>query len=106
MKTLSLFSLAALFYVVGGAFMKYSQGLTQLLPTLGLTVLFSSGALIQAWAMKGEELGSSYIIVLGLEAMLAVAFGTILFGEQIGARSLVGITLVVHGIMVWRASAQ
>ena len=44
--------------------------------------------------------------MLGLEAMLAVAFGTILFGEQIGARSLVGITLVVLGIMVLRASAQ
>lgn len=106
MKTMSLLSLAALFYVVGGAFMKYSQGLTQVLPTLGLTVLFSSGALIQAWAMKGEALGSSYVIVLGLEAMLAVAFGTILFNEQIGARSLVGITLVVLGIMVLRASAQ
>src|SRR3954467_11971864 len=102
MKTLGLFSIAALLYVLGGVFMKYSQGLTQALPTLALTILFSCGALLQAWAMKGAELGSSYVIVLGLEAMLAVALGTVLFGEHIGVRSLVGITLVVLGIIVLR----
>jgi multidrug transporter EmrE-like cation transporter len=71
MKTLGLYSLAAIMYVSGGAFMKYSQGLTRALPTVGLTVLFSAGALIQARAMRHEELGTSYILVLGLEALLA-----------------------------------
>ena len=36
--------------------MKYSQGLTQGLPAVGLTALFSAGALIQARAMRGEDL--------------------------------------------------
>ena len=103
MKTLALFALAALMYVVGGAFMKYSQGLTQALPTVCLTALFSAGALIQASAMQHEELGSSYVVVLGLEAMLAVALGGVLFGEQVSTRSLIGIVLVVLGIVVLRA---
>jgi multidrug transporter EmrE-like cation transporter len=102
MKTLGLYSLAAIMYVSGGAFMKYSQGLTRALPTVGLTVLFSAGALIQARAMRHEELGTSYILVLGLEALLAVTIGTLLFGEQISARTLLGIALVLIGIVVLR----
>jgi multidrug resistance protein EbrB len=102
MKTLVLYSIAAMMYVTGGALMKYSQGLTQPLPTLGLTALFSTGALIQARAMRYEQLGSSYILVLGLEALLAMVLGTLLFGEQISGRAAAGITLVVIGIVLLR----
>jgi multidrug resistance protein EbrB len=102
MKTLALYSIAAIMYVSGGALMKYSQGLTQALPTLGLTALFSTGALIQARAMRYEELGSSYVAVLGLEALLAITFGALLFGEQLSARAAAGIALVVIGIVLLR----
>jgi multidrug resistance protein EbrB len=102
MKTLALYSIAAIMYVAGGALMKYSQGLTQALPTLGLTALFSTGALIQARAMRYEELGSSYVAVLGLEALLAITLGALLFGEQLSARAAAGIALVVIGIVLLR----
>ena len=102
MKTLVLYSIAAIMYVTGGALMKYSHGLTQVLPTLGLTALFSTGALIQARAMQFEQLGSSYVLVLGLEALLAVILGTVLFGEQLSGRAAAGITLVVIGILLIR----
>lgn len=104
MKTLVLYSIAAFMYVTGGALMKYSQGLTQALPTLGLTVLFSTGALIQARAMRFEQLGSSYVVVLGLEALLAIILGMFLFGEQLSGRAAAGITLVVIGIVLLRFS--
>jgi multidrug resistance protein EbrB len=102
MKTLALYSIAAIMYVTGGALMKYSQGLTQVLPTLGLTALFSTGALIQARAMRYEQLGSSYVVVLGLEALLAITLGGLLFGEQLSARAVAGIALVVIGIVLLR----
>jgi multidrug resistance protein EbrB len=102
MKTLVLYSIAATMYAIGGALMKYSQGLTQALPTLGLTALFSAGALIQARAMRYEQLGSSYILVLGLEALLALILGALLFGEQVSGRAAAGITLVVMGIVLLR----
>jgi multidrug resistance protein EbrB len=101
-KTLVLYSIAATLYVIGGALMKYSQGLTQVLPTLGLTALFGAGALIQARAMRYEQLGSSYILVLGLEALLALILGALLFGEQVSGRAAAGITFVVMGIVLLR----
>jgi multidrug transporter EmrE-like cation transporter len=104
MKTLALYSLAAVMYVTGGVLMKYSQGLTQAVPAFGLTALFSAGALIQARAMRHEELGTSYIVVLGLEALLAIAYGSLLFGEQISLRAAAGIALVMIGIVILRLS--
>jgi small multidrug resistance pump len=104
MKTLALYSLAAAIYVAGGAFMKYSHGLTRLVPTLGLAAFFSSGALIQAWAMKHEPLGPSYVVVLGLEAMLAVTAGSVIFGEPVSVKMLGGVVLVLLGIAVLRLS--
>ena len=59
MKTVALYALAAALYVIGGMLMKYSRGLTRWLPTLALVAVFSAGALIQAKAMRHEQLGSS-----------------------------------------------
>ena len=102
MTSFLLYSLAAALYVAGGTFMKYSQGLKRLLPTLALVVLFSAGALVQAWAMKQEALGPSYVVVLGLEALLAVLAGYVMFTEDLTVRTLSGVGLVVLGIVVLR----
>jgi multidrug transporter EmrE-like cation transporter len=102
MKTLALYSLAAVMYVTGGALMKHSEGLTRAMPSFGLASLFCAGALIQARAMRDEELGTSYIVVLALEALLAIAYGSLLFGEQISLRSAGGIALVMVGIAILR----
>ena len=104
MKALALYSLAAALYVVGGVFMKYSAGLTRWLPALALVVVFGAGALIQAWAMKQEPLGSSYVVVLGLEALLAVIAGYFLFAEQMTPKTISGVVLVVLGIILLRIS--
>ena len=104
MKTVALYTLAASFYVVGGVFMKYSAGLTRWLPAVGLVIVFGAGALIQAWAMKQEALGASYVVVLGLEAILAVVAGCFLFAEQMSLKMLSGVVLVVLGIVLLRLS--
>ena len=63
---------------------------------------FQCRCIIQAWAMKHEALGSSYAVVLGLEALLAVVAGSIIFSEEVTMRILCGVTLVVLGIVVLR----
>ena len=102
MKALFLYSLAAALYVTGGLFMKYSAGLTRWLPALALVIVFSTGALIQAWAMKQEALGPSYVVVLGLEALLALFAGYFLFAEQMTVKMIFGAVLVVLGIIFLR----
>ena len=102
MRSFAFYTLAAALYVLGGIFMKYSRGLTRLLPTIALVATFATGALIQAWAMRREQLGPSYVVVLGLEAILAVIAGHLIFGEAMTLKIFAGVILVVIGIMVLR----
>ena len=102
MKTVALYALAAALYVIGGTLMKYSRGLARLLPTVALVAVFSAGALIQAKAMRHEQLGPSYVVVLGLEALLAVVAGYLFFAEQVTVKTLSGVVLVLLGILALR----
>src|SRR5258708_37251807 len=100
MKIIVFYAVAAALYVAGGTFMKYSQGLTRLLPTLGLVTLFSAGALLQAWAMKHEGLGPSYVVVLGLEALLAAVAGSVIFAEPVTVKIFCGVAAVGLGVIL------
>jgi multidrug transporter EmrE-like cation transporter len=102
MKTIALYSLAAAMYVSGGIFMKLSQGLSRLYPTLAIVLCFGAGSLVQAWAMRREDLGPSYVVVLGLEALLIVAVGSLIFAEPVTGKLICGVVLVVAGIFLLR----
>jgi multidrug transporter EmrE-like cation transporter len=95
---------AALAFTVGGIFMKLSQGLTQPLPTLAMLGLFALGAALLTLSIEARgELGPAYLIVLGLEAVLAFAFGAMLFGEHANVGRLVGLALLVAGMVLIEA---
>jgi len=74
--------LAALFFTVGGVFMKLSEGLTKFWPTVIVFALFLVGAALQTLAMKREDLAVTYLLVVGLESILAFLFGVLWFSES------------------------
>ena len=78
----SMVMAAALFFTVGGVFMKLSEGLTKFWPTVIVFALFVIGAALQTLAMKREDLAVTYLWVVGLESILAFAFGVLLFSES------------------------
>jgi multidrug transporter EmrE-like cation transporter len=89
---------AAVFFTAGGVAMKASAGMTRPTPTLLFFLLFLVGALFQALALRHAELGVAYVVVLGLEAVLAVALGILLFSERVSPLKCVGVLTVVFGI--------
>lgn len=91
-------SLAALAYALGGLFMKQSDGVTRVAPTLAFLGLFVSGAVLQALGMRHAEMGLSYVFVLGLEAIAAVVLSAWVLNEQYTASRLFAIALIVVGI--------
>ena len=99
---LVLASIAALCFTVGGIFMKHADGLRNTSATALFLLLFAFGAVIQSQAMRGAELGATYIVVLGLEAALALAFGTFLFAEPITLSKIAAVVLIVSGIALLR----
>jgi len=99
---ITLTSLAALAFSVGGYFMKLSAGLTQFRPTVLVFSCFAIGAGLQTIAMRGNQMAVTYIIVLGLEAITAFSLGVIFLQESSSITKLSGIGLVVVGILVLR----
>jgi multidrug transporter EmrE-like cation transporter len=94
--------LAASSFSIGGYFMKLSAGLTQILPTLMVFVCFGLGAAFQTLAMRGEQMGITYIVVLGLEAITAFLLSIFVLNEGSSTAKLVGVGLVLLGIVLLR----
>jgi multidrug transporter EmrE-like cation transporter len=95
--------LAALLFTVGGVFMKLSEGLTRFWPTMIVFALFVCGAALQTLAMKREDLAVTYIVVVGLESILAFVFGVLLFSESCAPSRIAGVLLIAGGIISLRS---
>ncbi|MCG9891563.1 MAG: SMR family transporter [Thermosynechococcaceae cyanobacterium MS004] len=95
---------AALSFTVGGIFMQMSEGLSKLLPTLLLYGMFVTGASFQTLAMRKSEMGITYLLVLGLESVLAVIFSILFFKEGYSVPKLLGIFLIVLGVSFLRSA--
>lgn len=97
---------AALAFTVGGVFMKLSEGLTQPLPSVAMLGLFALGAALLTLSIDARgELGPAYLVVLGLEAVLAFAFGAMLFGEHPNTGRILGLALLVAGMILIEGGA-
>ncbi len=83
--------------------MKWSAGFQNLQATLGVFAAFALGAALQTYAMRVESLGVGYVLVLGMEAVLAVLAGVLFFEEAMAWRNGLGVALVVLGIVLLKA---
>jgi multidrug transporter EmrE-like cation transporter len=96
---------AALAFTVGGIFMQKSQGLSQLVPTMLVYACFVFGASLQTLAMhKSGVMGITYVLVVGLEAVLAVIFGAVFFQEDYSPFKLAGVGLITIGVICLRSA--
>lgn len=80
---LGVVALASLAFAAGGAVMKVSDGFARLWPSLAVAALFVAGAALLARAVRTDQLATVYLIGLGLEAMITVALGMVVFGEHL-----------------------
>jgi small multidrug resistance pump len=94
---------AAMSFALGGAVMKYADGLRNPQPSMIVFILFVLGAALQIVAMRDTELSVTYLVVLGLEAVISFSFGIVVFKESISLLKFVGALIVVLGIVVLRA---
>ena len=91
-------TLASLAFAVGGAVMKPSHGFSRLWPSLAVAALFLTRAVLLARAVQTNQLATTYLIGLGIEAANTIALGLILFGEHLSVFRLGGLILIAAGI--------
>jgi multidrug transporter EmrE-like cation transporter len=98
--TLVIAIAAALAYTIGGVFMKLSRGFSILIPTLLVYYCFAVGVSIQTHLTTMSKLGLSYVLVLGLESILAMVFGAVIFKESYSWPALFGVVLIISGVAI------
>jgi len=86
--------------VVGTALIKASQGLTRLLPTIFMFVLYGISFVFMALALKKIEVGIAYAIWSGLGTALIAMIGIAWFHESFNIPKLVGIVLIIGGVVL------
>ena len=94
---------AAMSFALGGTVMKYADGLRNPQPSMIVFMLFVLGAALQIVAMRDTELSVTYLVMLGLEAVISFSFGIVVFKESVTLLKTVGALIVVLGIVVLRA---
>lgn len=94
------FIVAASFaFALGGAVMKATDGLHRLWPLVAIAVLFVTGALLLAVAVRAQGLSVAYLVGLGCEAAIAVGIGCWVFDEPLTRGRTIGLLLIAVGIL-------
>jgi small multidrug resistance pump len=92
--------IAILTEVVGTTLMKVSQGLTKLIPTVLMFVLYGVSFVFMALALKKIEVSIAYAIWSGLGTALIAVIGIAWFRESINLPKVVGLVLIVGGVVL------
>jgi len=90
---------AILFEVAGTTSMKLSEGLSKLLPSTLMVVLYIASFALMALALKKLEVGMTYAIWAGLGTALIAVIGVLYFKEPMSALKAVSILLIIAGVI-------
>jgi small multidrug resistance pump len=92
--------IAILTEVVGTTLMKVSQGLTKLIPSISMFVLYAISFVFMALALKKIEVSTAYAIWSGLGTALIAVIGIVWFRESFNLSKLAGIVLIIGGVLL------
>lgn len=105
MKSWLLLGLAGVFEVVWAVGLKYSDGLTRLVPSLGTLVALIISMTLLGLALKDLPLGTAYGIWTGIGTLGTFICGIVLFGDAASAARMVFAGLILTGIIGLKLTA-
>lgn len=94
-----LLTLTIILEVAGSTFMKLSQGLTVLAPSLGVFICYGLALAGLALALKHIELSIAYAIWSGAGTALTAAIGICVFGESLTLAKLGCLAMIIGGVV-------
>lgn len=90
---------AGLFEVGWAVGLKYTEGFTRLLPTVGTVLSMLISLSLLGIAMKSLPVGTAYAVWVGVGAVGTAILGIVLMGEPVNLLRLVSLGLIVAGIV-------
>jgi small multidrug resistance pump len=92
--------IAILTEVVGTTMMKVSQGLTRLIPSIVMFLMYGVSFVFMALALKKIEVSTAYAIWSGLGTAVIAAIGIFWFRESFNIPKLVGLAFIIAGVVL------
>ncbi|MBO6264943.1 MAG: multidrug efflux SMR transporter [Acidaminococcaceae bacterium] len=93
-----LLVLAGLLEITWACAMKYSQGFTQLVPSVVTAVSYMASAVFLSFALKELPLGTAYAMWTGFGIAGTTLLGIFLFQENLTAPQAFCVLLIMGGI--------
>lgn len=90
---------AILSEVAGTILMKMSAGLTKLVPTIAMFVLYGVSFAALALTLKTIDVSVSYAIWSGLGTAVIAVAAYFIFGEPLGGIKIASICLIIIGVV-------
>jgi len=94
-----LLALAIALEVAGTTAMKYSNGLSNLIPSLLMSLFYVLSIVALAFALKKIELSIAYAIWAGMGTAIIAMLGIFYFQESVSAMKVISILLIVVGVV-------
>ncbi len=98
-------TIAGVFEVVWAIGLKYTEGFTRLLPSLGTVGAMALSFLFLSIALKTIPVGTAYAVWTGIGAVGTAAMGIFLFGESRDLLRILCILIIVGGIVGLKLSS-
>jgi small multidrug resistance pump len=92
--------IAILTEVVGTTMMKVSQGLSRLMPSVLMFVMYGISFVFMALALKKIEVSTAYAIWSGLGTALIATIGIVAFRESFNIPKMAGLVLIIGGVVL------
>ena len=94
-----LLSLAILSEVVATVFLRFTDGFTNLAPSIVVVVGYGLSFWLLALILKDLEIGFVYAVWSGAGTALIAAVGMVAFGESATALKFASIALIIVGVI-------
>jgi quaternary ammonium compound-resistance protein SugE len=95
--------IAGLLEVVWAVGLKYTEGFSRLLPTIGTVSAMAISIALLGLAMRDIPVGTAYAIWSGIGAVGTVVAGIMLFGDPATVARLTCVGLILAGIVGLKA---
>lgn len=86
--------------VIGTTLMKYSQGFTKLLPSLGTLLFYGIAFYLLSLTLQTLPTGIAYAIWSGAGIVLISLVGWILLGQKLDMPAIIGMVLICAGVLI------
>ena len=90
--------IAGVFEIVWATGLKYTDGFTRLVPSVGTVIAMAISMLCLALALRAIPIGTAYAVWTGIGAVGVAIVGMVLFNEPRDAVRLFCILIIVGGI--------